>query len=53
MDIGSFEDPTATSIYGETVLVEYIIILEDVFAYIEVATFDLFLDRGDISHEGF
>ena len=51
MDIGSLEYSIATSIDGESVLIEDIIIFEDMLAYIEVATFDLLLYCGDISHE--
>ena len=51
MDISSLEDAIATGIDGETMLVEDIIIFENMLAYIEVATFDLLLYCGDISHE--
>lgn len=52
MDICSLEYPIATSVDGKTMLIEYIIIFEDMLAYIEVATFDLLLYGSDISHEG-
>ena len=32
-------------------MIKYIIIFEDMFAYIEISPFDLFLYRGDIFHE--
>lgn len=51
MDIGSLEYTIATSIDGETVLIEDIIIFEDMLAYVEVAAFDLLLYCGDISHQ--
>ena len=51
MDIESTEYFSSSRIYGKTMVVEDIIVFEDMFAYIEVPTFYLFLYRSDILHE--
>ena len=45
MNICSFKNTITTSIYSETVLIEYIIIFENMFSDIEVSSFYLFLYR--------
>lgn len=51
MDIDSFEDAMSTCIDSETVMIQDIIIFEDMFSYIEITTFDLLLNCGDVFHE--
>ena len=51
MDIRSYQDAITTRVDSETMVIEYVIVLEDMFTYIEVATFDLLLYCGDVFHQ--
>lgn len=51
MDISSLQDTTPTGIDRETMLIQDIIVLEYMLAYIEVATLDLLLYGSDIPHQ--
>jgi hypothetical protein len=51
MDISSIDDLPSAGVDRETMVIEYVIILEHVFSHIEVPTLDLLLDGRDVPHE--